>query len=103
MLENAGEHPAIFGEDRKIPILMQGRRGDRHLIADELPASHRTAKNPVHASVTMIRPVRTVLAKRAPELRQDEDDRLIPGGSHLIGESRQPLTETCEQIRELSL
>jgi len=51
----------------------------------------------------MIGTVRAVLAKRAPELGQHEHDRLVPGWTHLIGESRQALPQADEQIRQLPL
>ena len=102
-LEDAAEHRAILGEHRKVAVLIERLRLDGDLLADDAAAADRAAHHPVSAAVAMIGAARAVLLERAPELRDDDHDRLFPGGAHLIGEAGEALAEIRQQIRELAL
>ena len=70
---------------------------------DEAAALDGAAEHPVHAAVPVIGAVRAVLAERPAELREHDDDGLVPGGAHLLGEAGEALAEAREQIRQLPL
>jgi hypothetical protein len=49
--EDATEHAAVFGEHRKIAILIQRARRDRDLVTHEAATTHGAAEDPVRCEM----------------------------------------------------
>src|SRR5579872_1587202 len=103
VLEQSGKHGAIIRKHRIVAVLKQRRLLDLDLLADDAPAIDAAAHHPVDAAVTMIGAAVAVLAERAAEFGDHDDDGIAPsGGSDFFGETCKPAAKLAQAIREIS-
>src|SRR4051812_12046305 len=74
-----------------------------HLLARDSPTAHAAAEYPVDAAVAVVGAAVAVLAERAPELAQHDDDSIVPRAAHFVRERADTATELFEPVREIAL
>src|ERR1700677_2914753 len=94
--EQAAEHRSIVVQHRKIPILQEARALDGSLLAGHGSPLYGPAEHPIHRAMTVVRAAIAVLAERAPELREHDDDGIAPLGAERLREDLQAAAETCQ-------
>src|ERR1700761_2929958 len=103
MLQQAGEHRAIIGQHRIVAILEQCRLLDLDLLAGDTATIDAATHDPVHAAVTVVGAAVAILAKRAPEFGNHDDDGIAPAfWTDLFRETGEPAAEFAEAIGEIA-
>src|SRR6266702_1042863 len=100
--EQALQHGAQIGGRLEIAVLEQLRRLQSRPVRDHTTARERAADEEGDCAGAVVGALRAVDARRAAELRDDGDDRLAPGFTHVAFDGGKGAVERTEQIVELA-
>ncbi|OBS50408.1 hypothetical protein A8B73_21710 [Methylosinus sp. 3S-1] len=102
-LKQAAEQRTIVGQNGVVAILEQMPLIDVYLFAHDATASDATAEHPIDTAVTVVGSTTPILSKSAPELRQDNDDSIIPLRADLLRKTLETSPKFADSVCEIAV